>query len=347
MAKITKSLVAASLLASSAASADVMLGAYVPGDGFSTGAIIELNSTIPKPVAFVNLFSSFSHNWDHLYWQTSNIVAEGAMPLITWMPIDLDRPDTNILGEIIEGKHDEYIDLWGAKLLAWINQYALKDKPKIMLRFGHEFNGNWYSYGNSPFYFQAAWQYIHDKFETSGANIHLEWVWSANNVSVDDYDDLTVYYPGDSFVDWTSIDGYNFGSNYSWTSWESFTDLFSDAYLTLIREYPEKPIMIAEIGSAEESDLPDPSMGQFGDNSDAHNSKELWIANFLTELESSFPAVRAISWFNNNKELGWSITQHGNTGISSYIAGVQSDHFTTDFLSAPDSRWLLPKRILI
>lgn len=335
MQKFLNRLALATVLTSASASAQVMVGAYVPGSGFERSEIVNYNTVVPKSLAFVNIFTSFSHDWDHLYWQTSNVVGEGAMPLISWMPIDLDRPDVNILSEIALGLHDDYLDQWARKLADWVATYPVEQQPKILLRFGHEFNGNWYAYGNSPFFFQSAWQYIHDKFEAAGVNEHVEWVWSANNVSVDDYDDITSYYPGSEYVDWTSIDGYNFGSNYSWSEWESFSTLYSDTYLTLVENYPEKPILIAEIGSAEQKDLPDHNWGQFGDNSDGIQSKEFWISSFLTDLENSFPAVRAISWFNINKELDWSLTGSGNTGMSSWINGVQSDYYTADFLSAP------------
>lgn len=324
------------VLCYTAASADVMLGAYVPGDGFSRQDIEDFNAVVPKPLSFINLFSSFSHDWDHLYWQSTNIVSEGAMPLISWMPVDLDNPDANILAEIALGQRDAYIDVWGAKLLAWVAQYPLEEQPKILLRFGHEFNGNWYPYGNSPVFFTAAWQHIHDRFEAAGVNQIVEWVWSANNVSVDDFDNITVYYPGSDYVDWTSIDGYNFGSNYTWTDWESFEETYADTYLTLVNNYPEKPILIAEIGSAEETDIPDTSWGQYGDNTDATESKSGWIEDMLFQLEDSFSAVRAVAWFNTNKELGWSVTNEANTGLSAYIAGVASNYFTSEFLTASE-----------
>ncbi len=333
MVKFKKSFGFALLLTCTTSSADVMLGAYVPGDGFSRERIDDINAVVPKPLSFVNIFSSFSHGWDNLYWQTTNVVSEGAMPLISWMPVDLDNPNENILVPISLGLRDDYIDEWGQRLLLWVDQYPETDQPKVMIRFGHEFNGNWYSYGNSPAAFQMAWQHIHDRFETAGVNQHVEWVWSANNVSVDDYDDITAYYPGTDYVDWTSIDGYNFGTNYSWTDWESFEEVYADTYLTLVNTYPEKPVLIAEVGSAEAGDLPNSQWGQYGNDADGNESKSDWISNMLVNLESSFPAVRAVAWFNSNKELGWSITEQTNTGMAAYIAGVQADHYTSDFLS--------------
>lgn len=347
MLKFLKVVGLAALITTHTASANVMLGAYLPGDGFTRSEIADYNAAMPKPLAFVNLFTSFSHDWDSLYWQTTNIVDEGAMPLVSWMPVDLSRPDANILSEIALGLHDDYIDEWAQRLKDWVAQYPIEEQPTILLRFGHEFNGNWYSYGNSPFFYKSAWQYIHDKFETTGANQYIEWVWSANNVNVDDYDDVTHYYPGSEYVDWTSIDGYNFGSNYTWTSWEAFSDVYSDSYLTLVNYYPEKPILIAEIGTAEAADFPNPQWGQFGDDSDAYESKTEWISDLLIQLETNYPAVRAVSWFNINKELCWSLTHSVNTGVTSWVEGVQSDYFTSDFLSSPGSETTNTERLML
>ena len=94
---------------SSSAHADVMLGASLPNDGFSRQVISDFNSVSPKSLAYVNVYSAFSHDWDNLYWQSSNVVAEGATPMITWMPIDLTRRTDNLLPEIALGYWDDYL----------------------------------------------------------------------------------------------------------------------------------------------------------------------------------------------------------------------------------------------
>lgn len=318
------------------ASADVMLGAYLPGDGWSRSRISDFNDVTAKPLSFVNVFTGFSYSWNHLYWQSSNIFAEGAMPLISLMPIDSTRRSTNLLPEILAGDWDAYLDTWGSRLKSWAEGYAADNRPTVLLRFGHEFNGDWYSYGDDPYTFAATWRYVHDRFNAIGANAHIEWVWSANYVNVDSYDDMTLYYPGDNYVDWTSLDGYNWGSNYSWTSWKHFSTIFSDAYHTLVDNYPDKPIMLAEVASAEEADLPSASYNQCGDNSDAGESKSAWVAGMMSSLETEFPAIRAISLFNITKELSWGLESSHNTGLLSYNAALQSDYFASDFLSATE-----------
>jgi len=329
------SITAGLTLSVSPVNAEVMIGAFVPSNAWDQQQLVDLNASLPKSMAFVNVFSSFNESWDHLYWQSSNIVAQGMTPMISWMPIDWSRYSDNLLTEIVvQGSWDAYIDEWGDDLVAWVNSYPAGSQPSVMLRFGHEFNGNWYSYGDHPVLYQSAWQYIHDRFESAGVNEHIEWVWSANNVNVDSYNDITQYYPGDTYVDWTSIDGYNWGSNFTWTSWDSFTDVFSPVYSTLVTNYPDKPIVIAEVGSTEPADVPDPSWGQNGDNSDWNENKDNWTADMMAVIESDFPAIRAVSLFNIDKELSWSLTESTSTGLTGFNLGLASSHFTSEYLSS-------------
>ena len=68
---------------STPATAQVMIGAYVPGDAWDVSEIIAFNQSSKKDLAFVTVFSAFTHNWNnHLQWQASNIFNNGAVPLI-------------------------------------------------------------------------------------------------------------------------------------------------------------------------------------------------------------------------------------------------------------------------
>lgn len=317
--------------------ASVMLGAFVPGNGWNQENIHSLNDQLHKKLSFITLFSSFTEDWDQLYWQTSKVASAGMVPMISWMPIDQNRKDVNILPEITAGLWDDYLVEWCKRFMTWHSSYSEAPQPDILLRFGHEFNGNWYSYSDSPDAYKQAYQHIHKLFEELGANEFIEWVWCANNLNIDTVNNITRYYPGDAFVDWTSIDGYNWGTNYSWTSWESFTEVYSDIYNTLVTNYPDKPILIAEYGSAEPTDIPDRAWGQTGDDSDNYESKDVWFNDMLVALKDSFPAIRAVSLFNINKELGWSITETGNTGLSGMNLGLNSDYFVSEYIAAPDN----------
>lgn len=321
------------------AQANTMLGAYIKHDGWSLTDIDKFNADTTKSMAVTTLFSTFNMHWDSLNIQASNIVSRGSTPMITFMPYSDRHPD--MLAAIASGAEDTYINSWIQSFKLWRDSYPTDQRPSIMLRFGHEFNGNWYPWGNNPEGLKAAWRHMHAMFEAAGVNDSVEWVWCASATDVDDYNDMTLYYPGDDVVDWTSLDGYNWGSNYAWTSWRSFDEVFSSAYVTLVNNFPDKPVILAEVGSAEEGDIPDASWGQYGDDSDAGQSKSAWIDNMMQRIMTDYPAIRAISWFNTNKELSWALNETArsgmpNTGLGAYNQQAMNDHFVNTFIpSAP------------
>lgn len=326
------------------ATAQVMLGAYLPGDGWRVEEIQRFNEVSAKSLAFVTFFTAFTHNWrEQLNWQASKIYSTGAIPLVSWMPIDLEDPDRNLLPEIAAGKWDDYINEWIDGLMTWLGSYPQSKRPMILLRFAHEFNGHWYPYSGQPMLYVVAWRRIHNLFQQAGANEFVEWVWNINHISFDDHNDVTRYYPGDHFVDWTAIDGYNWGTNHDWTNWDSFDHVFAEAYNTLITNYPDKPILIAEFGSTEPADLPTERWGQHGSDVDNDEVRGEWFFDMFESIESHYPAIRALGLFGNNKELSWSITSENSTGLEGFNLGLQSDHFTSNFLCArimPPNTWL-------
>lgn len=326
-------------------SADTQLGAYIKNDGWTVSEIDKFNSETTKPLALVTLFSTFDNNWDSLNIQASNIVSRGATPVISWMPYRSGNGD--VLASISSGVEDEYINNWIAAYKSWRDSYPVKNRPEIMLRFGHEFNGNWYPWANNPEGLKTSWRHIHSLFDAAGINHSVSWVWCINNIDVDDINDITRYYPGDDVVDWTAIDGYNWGSNYSFTSWKSFDEVFSSAYVKLQTHYPDKPIIIAEVGSAEPDDLPDAVWGQDGNDADANKSKEVWVDDMLKRIKSSYPNIRAVSWFNINKELSWALneTAHSglpNTGLDAYNTNVIDDHYLSQYESFKQGDYSVP-----
>ena len=315
------------LLFSGHASADTSVGAYVNNDGWNLTTIDQFNADTARNATNINIFSSFSSDWDSLSVQASNIASRDAVPLITWMPYNNALPDANVLEEIAAGQWDAYIDSWIDGLKNWRNSYPAGSEPSVLLRFGHEFNGNWYPWGNQPDALKTAWRYLHTRFDAAGLNDVVGWVWCANNVDVDSYNDVTAYYPGDDVVDWLSLDGYNWGSNYSFSSWKSFDETFSQQYVKMVTAYPDKPVMLAEVSSAEPHDVPDVNWGQDGDDSDAAQSKAAWITDMMQSVQSNYPAIKSIVWFNTNKELDWGLNLSGNTGLNEYNASVSTDYF--------------------
>ncbi|MCK5725380.1 MAG: hypothetical protein KAH22_00990 [Thiotrichaceae bacterium] len=315
--------------------AHVILGAFVTKDAWNPNKIDRFNTATGMPVSIVNLFTGFEGQWSRLKTQLDNVRSRNAVPMITWMPQLASSPETRLLDKINQGDWDTYINDWITGLKTWQASYPTDAKPRVLIRFAHEFNAKWYPWGNDPVAYRQAWQYIHDRF--SAANVQgVEWVWCMSTTDYDDFNDVTRYYPGDDYVDWTSIDGYNWGSNRRYHPWKSFSEVFSSAYNTLTSHYPRKPIMIGEVSSAEPSDLPEEN-GFNGDDSDADESKGAWITDLFASLETSFPAIRALVWFNHDKELSWALDGENSTGAAAYKEVVnQNDYFGGVYVPASD-----------
>lgn len=114
------------------------------------------------------------------------------------------------------------------------------------------------------------------------------WVWSP----IVHYDGAAPYesvYPGDAYVNWVGIDGYNWGDHKPW-GWQSFTDIFDRSY-EIMGNLTRKPLMLPEIASAESG----------GD-------KGGWIRqSFLRDIPERYPRVRAVVWFDADKETDWRV----------------------------------------
>jgi len=166
---------------------------------------------------------------------------------------------------------------------------------KFFLRWGHEMNGNWYPWdgyhnganAGATAKYISVYHHIHDIFVNQGAT-NVLWVFCPNVDSVpgDAWNQWANYYPGDTYVDWMGFDGYNWGTSTTGGTWQSFTSIASRIYSGLAAK--NKPIMIPETASSE--------LG--GD-------KAAWIAGVVPALKSSYPSIRALVWFDMNKETDW------------------------------------------
>ncbi len=81
------------------------------------------------------------------------------------------------------------------------------------MRFNWEMNGRWFPWsegvnGNKSGEYVTAWRHVHDIFTAVGAN-KVTWVWCPNIDPNRIFLDLASQYPGDEYVDWTCLDGYN------------------------------------------------------------------------------------------------------------------------------------------
>ncbi|HET8565969.1 MAG TPA: Ig-like domain-containing protein [Solirubrobacterales bacterium] len=235
--------------------------------------------------------SFYSFPWTPL----ENVRNNGSIPVVSWdsetIPSSVSEPDYQ-LSDIISGRYDSYIREWAGKAKQWGHPF--------FLRFDWEMNGNWFPWsegvnGNKTGEFVAAWRHVHDIFTAVGAT-NVTWVWCPN---VSGYGGMEAFkavsgmYPGDEYVDWTGLDGYNWGTNPSHGGqWQTFSQLYRASYRYLVETVaPNKPLMIGEVASSE-----------YG------GSKATWIREMLTQVPTEYPKIRALLWFDKyDSSMDWPI----------------------------------------
>jgi hypothetical protein len=217
--------------------------------------------------------------------QLDGVISRGAVPQVTWEPWDAIGSPTDpnyALSTITNGSHDAYLQASAQAAAAYGKQFQL--------RFAPEMNGSWAPWegsvnGNTPQLYVAAWQRVVSIFRAAGAR-NVQWVWAPNNGPTGT---IASYYPGDSYVDFIGLDGYNWGSSLG--QWQTFTQVFGPSYAIVTSLSATKPIEITETASAETGGV-----------------KSSWITSaFLNEIPASFPRVVAVIWFDENKETDWRV----------------------------------------
>ena len=209
----------------------------------------------------------------------------GAIPLFSWNSGAGGGGDQSKFGlaELRGGRYDRYIRYFARSAKAW--------GWPFFLRFNWEMNGSWFPWGagtngNQPGEFIHAWRRVHRIFEEEGAT-NVTWVWCPFVGT-----GLRQFYPGDRYVDWTGLDGYNWGpESFLALPWQTFDQLFASSYRRVARIAPDKPMMVGEVAST-----------------GTDEQKSLWIREMFTALRGGYPKVRALVWFNKiDRETQWPV----------------------------------------
>ncbi len=274
------------------------VGIYVP-DAFKFAPEQARASEAPlgRKVDILSFYEAWGNGRRPDVAGIESCLRQGFVPMVTWEPWRLGTSKTNrrpedqreySLEALVSGRYDEYVREWASDLTHL--------SSPIFLRPMHEMNGNWYPWcgkvnGNKPQDYVAAWRYIRSIFRETGSD-SVVWVWSPYAESVPDVSDNLPerYFPGAEDVDWLALDGYNWGVSREWSQWRTFEEIFGEGYARLSRLDPGKLLMIAETGCAEEG-----------------GNKALWIQGAADALRNRFTAVKALVWFNVNKECDWRI----------------------------------------
>jgi beta-mannanase len=272
-----------------------------------------------------NLFVPWNPDNGHMNWLFDQILPRiwnaGRTPLITWEPytpgVQTASVDTQALVErneydayiesladttpddievrIKNGEYDGYIDRWADRLR---KSLAESNGRQAYVRLAHEMNGDWYPWSptvgsSSVESYVRMWQRVHDRFEQQGlGGDAVQWMWCVNATDVGSYSAEELY-PGDGYVDWLGVDGYNWGASQDWSSWESPDSIYG-GMLDRLRGLADKPVCVAEFASTSETASGyDPQQ------------KDSWVHDTLTYFDDR--GVDMWCWFNEDKETDWAI----------------------------------------
>ncbi|WP_010612580.1 glycosyl hydrolase [Halococcus hamelinensis] len=289
------------------------------------------------------IFIPWNSDEGHLNWLFDYLLPRiwdaGRIPLITWEPytpgvsaasvdtqaivenqeysaylesLDTTTPD-DIEVRIANGEYDGYLKTWVRRLRQWLagpdGEQGTDDDRRAYIRLAHEMNGDWYPWsptvGNSSASsYVEMWRHVHDQFRYSGIDTaNIEWMWCVNAEDQGSYTAEELY-PGDDYVDWLSVDGYQWGTSQDWSSWRSPEAVFGNM-LGRVRNLADKPVCIAETASSSAtSSGSDPAR------------KDDWIRSAFEYFDDE--GVDMWCWFNEDKETDWAMFngRHGTERVS-------------------------------
>lgn len=268
----------------------IALGIYQPS------SIDQYIKAAGEKPAFAWLPMTWQHP-DGSSWQFDPQMLEefrtrGIMPGLTWEPSRgpaQNRPDQLDFSwkQINSGRYDSYISQFAKDAAAY--------KHPFILRILHEMDGKWYPWGygvngnTNVTDFVAAYKHIVTIFRTSGAT-NVQFVWNPtvmSSAAIGSYGNLIKQaYPGDTYVDWVALDGYNS----SVSTWQSLQEIFQPSY-QFITSFTSRPMILFETGSLENPKDP--------------TARAAWITQgFLTTIPKEFPDVKVAVWFNSKDGAG-------------------------------------------
>jgi mannan endo-1,4-beta-mannosidase len=213
------------------------LGVFTPGMPHSTAGLTRFESSTKTKLNVAVYYSG----WLEAF-QTHFAAKASALGAVTLVQID---PAGASLAAIAAGRYDSYLESYA--------QAVAKFGHPVIVSFGHEMNGDWYSWGyqNSPAAdFVASWRHLVDEFRAWGA-FNVTWLWSINSLAGGPGSTAPPkgWWPGAGYVNWVGIDGYYYHQG------DSFDTVFGHT-IAAVRAFTSAPVLISETGIAPSADKP-------------------------------------------------------------------------------------------
>lgn len=257
---------------------------FEPGSAYD----ISLLQNLETQLGFKFIAANWYLDWGTAFDSTASNTykSSGHIPELIWEPQ-------------INGAGVAYTDVASGVYDTYITQTATAVKQlgyPIRISLAPEMNTDWTPWGigkqgNTASSHITFWRHVVQKFRDVGAT-NVSWIWSPN---VQPWNAQQLYgsyaqiFPGDAYVDFIGLDGYNWGTSQSWSEWQSFDQIFSSSY-NEITKASSKNLLIMEIASTEQG-----------------GSKAAWISNIFAVLKNGYARVQGFSWFDINKETDWRI----------------------------------------
>lgn len=256
--------------------------------------IAAFNTLTGKKIGLVMYFAAWTSFDSFLTDQIRAQMPASDWPIvmITWEPTqystgcNLNYGGIGPVPSINQGNCDAYLHTFAR---------AIKAHPaRFLLIVACEMNipdSPWWAgyYNNDPSQYVAMWRRVYNIFAAEGV-ANVEWVWSPNYASHPpptqpgyEWNTLHNYYPGDQYVDWIGLSGFNWYKTRPGARWDSFATLY-DGVLRELACYYDKPQIIAQVGTVE-GDASSPTKAQ-------------WIAEAY-QAAPAYPFLRSVVWFND------------------------------------------------
>jgi len=298
---------------------DQLTGEEAPWD---MSAVSKFEGLVGKGLSLIALGSPFAECdttpcsfFEFPTAQMEKIHQYGAIPFFNWasQSTSSDPGGATVmpefqLSDVIAGTYDSYIREFAEAARNWGHPF--------FLRYDWEMNGNWFPWGagingNQPGEFVTAWRHVHDIFTSVGAT-NATWTWCPYAQVDGHFAALKPLYPGDEYVDWTCMDGFNWGRNPTNPhSWKSFSQIFGPTYSKLVRQVaPKKPIVLAEMAST-----------------GSGHAKARWINDMFRQLRTNFRRIRGLIWFDQvDRNVNWPL-ETSPQAAGAFARGIRSRSF--------------------
>ena len=200
------------------------LGVYEDGSPPGYQPVAGFAAAVHRQPNMVGYYSGWAEPFAASFAQ--RVRRHGAIPYV-----QIDPTYASVSG-IAAGAYDAYLRSYADSVRNFGHA--------VVIGFGHEMNGDWYSWGYGhvpPSTFVAAWRHIVTLFRGQGAD-NVTWLWTVNQ-DRPGTGPVASWWPGAQYVTWVGIDGYYVRPS------DTFATVFGRT-IDQVRAFTSKPVLLSE-----------------------------------------------------------------------------------------------------